>query len=603
MHVISFTRNLIKQNSNIMLLLYYNLSWFKYIYAFLLNYKAYSGFFKIIWFLTYIFDLQVFVKNLGKNLILFVFQLPYNAYPFKLNLNWISHLYTYIINLLPTQLQNGYKSYIRSKIFSNLSTTPNFRINQFLDTFKLSLHYLISKKLMQNDRYLIGFHNYIQLYTSVYPTDPIYFSYRRSTFFKNNLKSNYILFKTRKIYHSSIYTLTYNYGVIIPKSHSIIQLKKFKINKNKFYLLFKQNNYKIRMYYSLKYIKGIYSGLNLFKVSSTYIKIKLNKSFIKTSHSSFINFYNYNLISKISKFKTQISALLNLKPLKTRLLRFLTSQVVNFNRLFNYNFFKETLNSKVKFLRFANYFYRSKRLSIGLNINTGFFKQYNKTSILFKTNSSVWASKINLKRITWQRQEFLSQFRKKIYYQNKLSRFILKFYRFKVNEFMFTFEFNIIWILLKSRLIYHKSTAHQLFKVRSLFINGILISNTLPLIQVNLTFYDILQVFVCVRIYIYILWDSFTYIYKHKRFLFYVYKWRIRRFRPYPKESSHRLPHWILHISIFQGSIPIFFEVDYSVLSIIILYFKYYNLHHFLSSSFILAPLGSVRNHNWKSLV
>jgi len=57
------------------------------------------------------------------------------------------------------------------------------------------------------------------------------------------------------------------------------------------------------------------------------------------------------------------------------------------------------------------------------------------------------------KYITPQRREFMLWFRKKLKYQKRITRYVLKFYKFKVLEFFNQFELNLTWILFKSRLV------------------------------------------------------------------------------------------------------------------------------------------------------
>lgn len=544
--------------------------------------------------------LQVYFFN-------FCFSARISRFFFKTTLGWLTHLHNFLLNCWPRNLQREFNFFVYSTVRRLWQGGVRRFEFEFNDVFKA--FYSTFKKTE------IARFNLVKLYWRY--TSPINKYIPLFLVFKKNLRSN--MFNTCKYERCSavFFQLLPGYKTATP-----LKLKYRVIGyRTTRKLFFKFYYYPTRLVYTFSTPQLSYSqsytpvNLDAFK-SLQFTALKLNTALVggRTalrsvfSYSKYNDFYNSAVLNsntsfKLQLFKLQSAVLLNLKPLKNRILQFLKLTDLNAERYFDAVSLKLNLNYKFKFNLFFSYLTRAERISTTTANYSAGSLLYGKSRSLFHSNSSIWASKVNLRRITWQRREFLMFFRKPFRYQTRLSRFILKFYRLKVNEFVWLFEFNVLWVLFKSKLVFYKSTAQRLFKLKSLYINTKLVSEEVELSRICLSTFDTLYLFVCIRIYLYILWDSFAYLFKNKRFLFYVYKWRLRRLRPYPKESSYRIPNWVLKLNMFKGSVPIFFEVDYSTLTIIILYFRYYNFNYLMSSTFLISPVGSTRNHNWKSLV
>jgi hypothetical protein len=531
----------------------------------------------------------------------FNFKMPQVKPKFNLNFGWIAQKLHNLINKQPRRLINSYKNFIKIVCWSQIYKRQyylNMPVDLICKSFIFSNRHFFKKKF----RNLYIPDHFFKIVISkdmrgfVFNSMLIWNKKRRIS-----ISRNFWIFNRRLF--SNEFKLPYKFSLSTVTSYKV---NTFKLNFRSTTSTFKTYSYPVNIIYfnQLKFVKPIIAASYYNTKVITPPFFKFLQSFINLNFISMpdIQSHSINLNFKIQIFKISSSALLNMKPLNTRLLFYFKRRSMNFEKLFARSFTRFNMTSNSKSLYSINDLLYNTKINATAFCNSYVSNVYKGFQFRLRSNSAVWASKVNLRRITWQRREFLFFYRKKMVYQNKLTRFIFKFYRLKFIEFMYFFEFNVVWILLKSRLIYHKSTLEQLQKFNAIYINNSLISNN-TFLKLNLNFFDTLQIIVCAKIYIFLMWDKFVYIYKYRRFLFYVYKWRVRRFRPYPKDSSYRIPNWVLNIRFFQSSIPFFFEVDYITLTVILLHFKYHDFDYFVSTLLTISPIGAVRNHNWKAIV
>lgn len=209
-----------------------------------------------------------------------------------------------------------------------------------------------------------------------------------------------------------------------------------------------------------------------------------------------------------------------------------------------------------------------------------------------------WVSKITQKTLTPIRREFDILNRKKLRYQYRLTVYILKYYRFKVLEVINKLEFNLTQILLRSKLLSNQKLAEFAIRKGLVFVNNLQIRT----LKFSLQGGDVIQLALELKVLIFFKWNSLTNRANVRRFFFYLRKWRTRSFRPFPKTSSRRIPCWIRKRLLYKETVPAFIEVDFTIMSAIILFdwtsdFKQY---HFMSIN--QNTPATVRPLNWKSL-
>lgn len=237
-----------------------------------------------------------------------------------------------------------------------------------------------------------------------------------------------------------------------------------------------------------------------------------------------------------------------------------------------------------------------------LNSNVRLFLYENLKLRTFKKRitylRSIWLWRVSQKNLTPQRHEFRILSRKRFKYQHKLTRYILKFYRFKSLEFVLKTEFNLKNILIKSQLTLNWILTSTLLSLKFVRVNGVCVNNW----DAQLFPFDVIQLAISRSYFIYYKWSSLSQKHVFKRFIYFTKFWRQRQFRPYPKQSSYRIPHWVIHMKFRHDSIPPFLEVSLNLLTAIVLRSYYYNIQ-FYNSLLLNQTLYSVtRAYNWKFL-
>ena len=94
------------------------------------------------------------------------------------------------------------------------------------------------------------------------------------------------------------------------------------------------------------------------------------------------------------------------------------------------------------------------------------------------------------------RKEFEAIYRKPIKYQYRLTRFILKYYKLKVFDFVNAVEFRLASVLTRSGFTSHRPFTEQFIRNRLVYLNSLLITN--PKVIINT--FDILQLPVTLRV-------------------------------------------------------------------------------------------------------
>lgn len=302
--------------------------------------------------------------------------------------------------------------------------------------------------------------------------------------------------------------------------------------------------------------------------------IQLN---ISTFWFQFNNFFYYKWTLFLLYFRINSSLLTLVLSLKTMIVAFnrkhvmlpytTTYPLAVYNKTTDYN----------RFL-FFSYFSRSVRRHVSVNV--------------------IWLSVLIPKSFNLARQQFYYFYRKAFMYQRQITKYILYFYRFTVYEMVKIQEFTLSSIIMRSQFCFSLSFVQTLFKRRCIFLNFNLVSS----LFVVLCPFDIVQLTVSLSFYLFYRWQILYIDLRFNRFLFYSRFWIIRSHRSLPKQSSYRLPHWVLFYRFFFFEIPIYLEVDFFILTVILLHYYYNSLLFYYYFSFKEISYNVIRNHNWKLL-
>jgi len=332
-------------------------------------------------------------------------------------------------------------------------------------------------------------------------------------------------------------------------------------------------------------------------VQAGLTRIKNNKTLFGTKRW-FVGYFS--TLKKIFVF-TNLSNSLTTKLLLEFKLR--TTQFIKYNlnrTIINYNI--KGIYTPQRFLQF-NYLVKKKRLN-------NFYKNQSRLDIALKRRKqmrrkktlrrvpSFWVSKITQKSLTPLRRDFNILHRKKLKYQHRLTSYVLHYYKFKVLELVNLSEFALESLLLRSKLISTQILARFFIKKNYIFVNGLLVSKPQFVVSKG----DVIQLLLQIKVLLFLRWNALLAFQKTKKFYYYLKKWRARSFRPYPKTPSRRIPSWIRKCFLYREPIPLFMEVDFLTMSVIVLYnwtTDFFNYHYL---SFNMNSWATVRPINWKSL-
>lgn len=294
---------------------------------------------------------------------------------------------------------------------------------------------------------------------------------------------------------------------------------------------------------------------------------------------------NHILVNRfIRTFRLVTTALFNYTPIRR--------QILQYNLMRIYRPF-ESMKRNLTAARSNRLVHNLKRVTSPLNISP---LRVVKRKRRVKT---LWMAYVTRLMITPQRHEFMIMYRKRFMYQKKVSKYVLKFYRFKVLEAVQNYEFGLVLFLVRSWFAITPKLAETMISSGLVYINGTLAINK----SIMLYGGDLLQLVIQRSYFMFHKWTSIYYRLRLSRFRYFANFWRIRSMRPYPKDISRRIPHWILYYKIIIEEIPFYIELDFTTLSAILLrsyvnnpaYYHYFSLRE--------TPFAVIRMYNWKSFV
>lgn len=215
-----------------------------------------------------------------------------------------------------------------------------------------------------------------------------------------------------------------------------------------------------------------------------------------------------------------------------------------------------------------------------------------------RTNRAIWVSKTTPKSFFIPRLQFFYNLRKRFQYQNRLTQYITRFYRLQVLELARISEFKVLNILLRSQFFFNENIIFEFIKKQLVYINGYLCATSFTVLSPH----DVLQIVPSSNFFLYYKWNIIFLNARLNRFFYFTRYWVRRSFRTYPKESSRRIPHWVIYRKFSFYEIPNYFEVDFLTLTVILLNTYYWSVNYYHYYTFRETPFATIRNHNWKFL-
>lgn len=337
-------------------------------------------------------------------------------------------------------------------------------------------------------------------------------------------------------------------------------------------------------YFYFKSTIVIHRSIFLFyKLSTDFnwliIKNIMNFYFIKSYIFAFFYKYNNFLFYKwcylLIYFKINNSLLTLITPLRTLIVLFHKKHVLLPHLTSNFIFESKSLYNK--FIFFTTY---ANLINFKLQINI------------------IWIAVLVPKSYYLARIQFFYYHHKIYTYQKQITKFIFQYYKLTVFELFKNHEFIIKNIILRSQLCFLNTFIELFFQQNFIFLNFICLLSLYIVIYP----FDIISFVVSSIFFLFYQWQILYIDLKFNKFLYYSKYWIVRSRRMFPKQNSFRLPHWVIFYRFLFFEIPIYLEVDFFVLSIILLNYYYLSLLFYYYFSFKETSFMVIRNYNWKLL-
>ena len=304
-------------------------------------------------------------------------------------------------------------------------------------------------------------------------------------------------------------------------------------------------------------------------------------------------------------------------------------------------FYKLIFNKSRKLNR-SNFYSTSKmkkvfkyhQLKISLNSQYDFFTQKSLTDTTFRTDAQKFAyytgevsevedkqsfnfrgmnnnfklSEVKISRIQfkpgyqrlWRRARtaLKESLQVKFIYQQKLSRYIVRFFR-QTNYYTFSrSEMELQKTIIYSRLLPDVPTVTTFLNQSLVYLNGKLITNAKTIVLQN----DVIQFIISQWYYIAFRWVANWTLKRNKKFKRLVYKKGLasrHKVMKLKKQKSYYTPHWIYLARYDLSDVKSYLEVDYLTLSTFIIYNPYL-LHYFAPDETPDWRATIYRLYNWK---
>ena len=353
-----------------------------------------------------------------------------------------------------------------------------------------------------------------------------------------------------------------------------------------YFLLYKYYGYCLS-WYGLKNIKllinrlvlgsvinfSYYSWLSITKFNKLIYLIPYNSLFI-FKYNNFL-YYKWNLF--LIYFRISSSLLTLVVPLRTSIIMFHKKHI-----MLPYLSFQSTLM----------YMYTS------VYNRFLFFSFFQSWTTLHLSVNVIWLAVLVPRSYSTARIQFYYYYRKLLVYQRQITKYILNYYKFTIYELVKIQEYTLIRLILCSQFCFFKNFIELLFQRKFIFLNFYIISSLFIVLYPH----DVISFIISINFFLFYKWQILYIDLRFNRFLYYSRFWTLRSHRLFPKQNSFRLPHWVIFYRFYFFEIPIYLEVDFLILSIILLNYYYTNLLFYYYFSFKEIPYTVIRNHNWKLL-
>lgn len=407
--------------------------------------------------------------------------------------------------------------------------------------------------------------------------------FKKFNIFYKLLTPNFVFTNITKLYFNNFLFFIFNLTNLWLIKISILVFFKFS-NSNKL-LLFSRGgfnfwdkyksmswkNFKWNILFFNKIMKGCVLNYSfLFKIIATIDSNNFNKKIISLA----------NIIS-YKKLNSNLKQSLNLPKYIAHSYNYFNK--INQNYYFNLiNFVK--LNNNKKNKNFNENLFLYKKLMGGqfgafsslkfLFLNTKWFKLYHNNRQLIKF--------------------FLFRKKKKQYF---LTRLLSSLTKQPFSLFFNNLELNLVNLLVRGRFALSYQHAKDLLFLGYVYINSKKTTNFLYLLKPN----DYIQIIFDET---YLINYQYFYAYlknKQKHIKYCFQRWYNNRFDFY-KQHTKRFPSWLLKLIFFKLDSPLYLEIDYSTLTMVIIRnpFFFYELNLYL---YKFINLYFIRLYNWKYII
>lgn len=361
--------------------------------------------------------------------------------------------------------------------------------------------------------------------------------------------------------------------------------------------------------------------LEFYKFFST------KSSMVLCTHANLFGFFLKNFFAKKYMLIYYIPKFLHWTYLKHFYWKSIKIKKVSNLFLFNFSKMNKSKNLWTNKYRIIQYFIIFKKLNPSLKKFPNISKDVAFGSKKLKLIKLQWQSHTNLKKNhffkktnlfkllkhkTFKQCKFIFMRSKwfRIYYNNRkllkyfynfrtkkqyfLTKTLIKWIKKSQQSILLSNEFSIVTLLLHSKFCLSYQHARDLIFLGQVYINARQISKINYVAKLS----DVIQIIFSKKYFIFHKLLFITFLWKFSKIKYYFNRWYKHRYNFY-KQHPKQFPNWLAKLMFFKLDVPLFLEVDYSTLSIIIIRYPYYfyelNLYWYKYINLYLTRL-----YNWK---
>ncbi len=525
-----------------------------------------------------------------------------------------------------------------TKIFNNMKNLNIFKFKHLNNFFIKNINFDIffyndfRKKIFFFDKNLNNYNNFNFFKKIKIRNLNIYKIYS----IKKKLKKNYtkIIFKLKKKKNSYLNFLFNKNDFFFLYNKKLFKNFNFKyyFNNNSYNSFFNKNlNYTYNSFIKYKNIFFLYNIKPFFILQNLksyiydnlkipYITTKENNKFILNKNGFMYSYgflyFNFKLENKLFLFKKFNYSFIFKNELQRYILNGLLKSLnftpysgYKFNYLDNTNLFGSEnifLFKDNLFINNSLFFSNSNKISFHLlDFYTNYGIKWDFEDRINVRNENSIFSNFNIKRvkfkpgysILWRnaRSTFLINSNLKQKTQYKLTKYLSKFKKYIKYNLFLNMEMRLSNVLLRSKFVFDMQTSHKFITSGLIYLNGTNCFN--PDIQIYAG--DLLQLIIHNKYYIFFKWLLNWYIIKKNRI-----KVRLKKKLNFNRLDFHKtrsfvLPGWLLSNRNLINDIPKFLEVDFTTLSVFVLYEPLF-WSDINPANHISTKFGILNMYNWK---